>query len=81
MMAKTEEEKLQELDQKIRKLQTEKKRLQKKKENEERKKRDHAMIVVGSHLLTHFSDDTKKKIIDSSDNEICKWVDSLFKEN
>ena len=79
-MSKTTDEKMQAIDQKIHRLQAEKKRLKKQKENNERKKRDHAMIVVGSHLLTHFSSETKQKLIDANDDEIKEWVDSLFKK-
>lgn len=79
-MAKTADEKLQDIDQKIHRLQAEKKRLKKQKENYERKKRDHAMILVGTTLMTHFPDETKKKIVNASDDEIKTWVHSLFKK-
>ena len=77
-MGKSADEKMQEIDQKINRLKTEKKRLQKQKENHERKKRDHAMIVVGTTLMTHYSDEIKEKVINGTDEEIKAWVHSLF---
>lgn len=80
-MGKSADEKLQDIDQKIHRLQAEKKRLKKQKENNERKKRDHAMIVVGTTIMTHYSDEIKEKIINASDDEIKAWVHSLYKRN
>ena len=77
-MAMTEEEQLLKIEQQIRKLQSEKKRLKKQRENAARKQRDHAMIVVGATLMTHFSPEEKERIVNCSDEEIRKWVDSLF---
>ena len=77
---KNPDEKLKEINQKIHRLQGEKRKLQRKKENAARKQRDHAMILVGATLLTHYSDETKEKVISSSDEEIMEWVHSLFKK-
>lgn len=79
-MKKSTEEQLKELQQKINKMQMEKKRLQKQQVNEERKKRDHAMILVGTTLLTHYSEEVKLKLINSDDEYIKNWVHSLFKK-
>lgn len=78
-MAKTTDEKMKELEQRIHRLQTEKKRLQKQKESNERKKRDHAMILVGTTIMTHFPEE-KERIINSSDEEIKSWVHSIFEK-
>lgn len=75
---KTPEERIESLEQQIRRLQREKKLLQKKKASEDRKKRDHAMIMVGTTVMTHFDADVKTRVIDSSDEEIKAWVHSLF---
>ena len=80
ILAKTSEEKLQEVEQKIHRLQKEKKKLQKQKENEERKKRDHALILVGAHFLTHYPEE-QGVVINMRDDEITKWVDSKFRKN
>lgn len=76
---KTDEERLKELEQKINRLQSEKQRLKAKKLNEDRKKRDHAMIVVGTTVMTHF-EDMKDIVINSDDESIKKWVHSLFEK-
>lgn len=77
-MAATEEERLQKIDQQIHRLQAEKKKLKKQRENAARKQRDHAMIVVGTTVMTHFSPEEKARIVGGSDEEIRQWVDSLF---
>ena len=71
-------DKIEQIDQKIHRLQAEKKRLKKRKESAERKKRNHALIVVGATLMTHFSPEINDKIINGSDEEIATWVNSLF---
>lgn len=77
-MSISEEEKLKKIEQQIHRLQAEKKKLQKQRENAARKKRDHAMIMVGTTLMSHYSAAEKEKIINSSDEDIRKWVDFLF---
>lgn len=77
-MNKTTDEKMKELEQRIHRLQGEKRKLMREKKNSERKQRDHAMIVIGAHLLTHFPDETKARLIESTDEEIRAWVDGLF---
>ena len=67
-------EALKRVEQKIHQLQAEKKRLLKKEAETERKKRDHALIVVGANILSMCSEEEKNKIINSSDEEITKWV-------
>ena len=79
-MIKTYEEKKKEIDQKIHRLQKEKRKLQKQQEKEERKKRDHALILVGAHFLTHYPEE-QGVVINMSDDEITKWVDSKFRKN
>lgn len=79
-MGKSADEKLHDIDQKIHRLQAEKKRLKKQKENNERKKRDHAMILVGTTLMTHYPEEIKEKIINGTDEEIKAWVHSLFQK-
>lgn len=77
---KSTEEKLKELEQKINRMKMEQKRLQKQKKSEERKKRDHAMILIGATLMTHFPDETKEHLIESDDETIQRWVHSLFQK-
>ena len=68
-------ERVNQLEQKLHRLQTEKKRLQRKVANEERKKRDHALIVVGATVLSIFTEEDKEKVINAnSDLEISRWV-------
>jgi len=79
MASKTTDEKLKELEQKINRLRMEKKKLQTKKTDEERKKRNHAMILVGTTIMTHFPD-KMDEIINADDETIVNWVHSLFKK-
>lgn len=74
------DQQLEAAKQKVNRLKAKQKNLKNKKEVNERKKRDHAMIVVGSTLMTHYSDELKEKIINSNDDEIINWVHSLFKK-
>ena len=62
------------LEQKISQLQARKKMLLKKEAEKEKKKRDHALIVLGGTILSRCSEKAKFKIINSSDEEIAKWV-------
>lgn len=80
-MQKTLEEKQKELDQKIRRLQAEKRRLANEGKRAERKQREHALIVFGAHILTHFPKETEAALITKTDDEIRAWADSLFRNS
>lgn len=78
-MQKTLEEKQKELDQKIRRLQAEKRKLANEGKRAARAQRDHALIVFGAHILTHFPKEVEAGLIAKSDDEIRAWADSLFR--
>ena len=80
-MSQTYTDKQKELDQKINRLKAEQRKLMREKKLSARKQRDHTMIVVGTHLLTHFPDEIEAKLIESNDEEIRAWVDGLFRQS
>ena len=73
----TSDQELERLEQKIRELQMKKQKLKKKKTDEERKKRNHAMILLGSTIMTHFPN-MIDEIINSDDDKIKEFAHSLF---
>lgn len=76
---KSTDERLKELEQKINRMKIEQKRLQQKKKSEARKQRDHAMILIGATLMTHYPNKVEE-LINSDDETIQKWVHSLFQK-
>ena len=77
-MAKSNNEKLAEIDQQIRRLQKEKRKLNRAEQEEKRKHRNHVMILIATHFLTHYPG-AEPRLLEMSDSDICAWVDSKFK--
>lgn len=68
-----------ELEQNIRRLQKEKRRLNREKEANLRKHQDHIKILIGAHLLSHYSEDLKERLLnDAEDAEVTAWVDAIL---
>lgn len=77
MSKTTHDQELERLEQKIRELQMRKQKLKRKKTDEERKQRNHAMILIGSTVMTHFPN-MVDEIINSDDDKIKAFAHSLF---
>lgn len=76
-MKKTDEERIAELDQRIRKAQQAKKKIITKQQNEARKKRNHALIVIGSTFLAHYPTE-QQEVLAGDDESIVNWVNAKF---
>ena len=77
IMAKNYDEKCADIEQQIHKLQKEKKKILRAKKEEERKHRNHVMILIATHFLTHYPG-AEPRLLEMSDSEICAWVDGRF---
>ena len=78
-MVRPEQERLDELTNKITQLQEQKRNLQKKKNEKEKKKRDHMLIVIGATFLSKFPE-KNTEMLNAADEEISKWVRSVLED-